>query len=455
MREEPTLETHERGLVVGLQIRGQEGLWSAQASLDELEQLAITAGVDVVARVQQTLERPRPATLIGSGKVAEIRGYIGASDADIVLFDEELSPRQQRNLEAELNAKVVDRTALILDVFAQHARTHEGRIQVELAQYEYRLPRLTRMWTHLARQAGGRAGGTTGGVGVRGPGETQLETDRREIRRKIAALNRQIEEVRAHRRLYTRRRRHAGMPVVGLVGYTNAGKSTLLNALSGADVYVADQLFATLDPTTRRILLPQGSQCLMTDTVGFIQKLPPTIVAAFRATLEEVSEADVLLHVVDITHHDAPQQAETVEQVLAQLGVMDTPMVVALNKVDLFVASDDRRLPPSPQSVGVGQGAAQALLEIYPDAVQVSALRGLGLDRLLARIEDELAERLVPVELLIPYTAGELLNQIHERGLIESEEFGAEGTHIKARLPRSLLGAVRQYVYARLSTSVA
>jgi len=282
-------------------------------SVAELALLAATAGLSVVGKVTQRLERPDPKTYVGSGKVNEIRSRAEESLADVVLFDEELSPRHQRELEEAFadDVRVLDRTALILDVFAQHAHTREGGLQVELAQYEYRLPRLTRAWTHLARQAGGGAGrtGSRGGVGLRGPGETQLEVDRREISRRITHLKSELEKVRAHRGRHRAQRRNSQTPIVALVGYTNAGKSTLLNRLAGSEVYVADQLFATLDPTTRRLKMPGGRMILMTDTVGFIQKLPTTLVAAFRATLEEIAEADLLLHVVDVSHPSAEAQA--------------------------------------------------------------------------------------------------------------------------------------------------
>ena len=262
---------------MGVELKGERHLWRVEDSVDELAQLAATAGIEVVGRTIQRLEAPNPATYIGSGKVEEVLTWKRELGYDVLLFDDELLPRQQRNLEQELDVKVLDRTALILDIFASHARTKEGSLQVELAQYEYRLPRLTRMWTHLSRQA-------VGGVGLRGPGETQLESDRREIGRRIADLRRQLEEVRAHRRQYRSRRSKAGVPVVSIVGYTNSGKSTLLNALAGSDVLVEDRLFATLDPTTRRVELPNGSSVLFTDTVGFIHKLPTQLVAAFHAT---------------------------------------------------------------------------------------------------------------------------------------------------------------------------
>ncbi len=278
----------------------------------ELRLLADTAGLNVVGESTQNLDQPHPDTYIGSGKVEEIKALAEETLTDVVIFDTELSPRHQRELEEKFQnrIRVLDRTALILDIFAQHASTREGILQVELAQYEYRLPRLTRAWTHLARQAGGASGrsGSAGGVGLRGPGETQLEVDRREIRTRISSLKAELEKVRAHRSRYRSQRKRSQIPIVALVGYTNAGKSTLLNYLSHSNVYVANQLFATLDPTTRRVQLPDNHWVLFTDTVGFIQKLPTQLIAAFRATLEEITEADLLLHMVDITHPNALAQ---------------------------------------------------------------------------------------------------------------------------------------------------
>ena len=302
----------------------------------ELARLADTAGLIVVGEAIQRLKHPDSATYIGSGKVDEVKILVNDMDADVVIFDDELKPRHQRELEKAFgeNVRVLDRTALILDIFALHASTREGKLQVELAQLEYRLPRLTRMWTHLARQAGGRVGGQGGGVGLRGPGETQLEVDRREIGRRIAVLKEDLESVRAHRSRYRAKRRQTELQVVAIVGYTNSGKSTLINKLSNSDVLSADMLFATLDPTTRRVTMPGGRELLFTDTVGFIQKLPTNIVAAFRATLEEITEADLLLHVVDATHPQAAAQIESVEDILAELEVDHLPTIMALNKVD-------------------------------------------------------------------------------------------------------------------------
>jgi len=377
----PVDEPIERGLLVGVELKREKSVWRAEDSLAELAQLARTAGIEVVGSTIQRLDHPRPATLIGKGKVEELKALKGELKPDVIVFDEELSPRQQRNLEEELDLQILDRTALILDIFAKHARTREGRLQVELAQYEYRLPRLTRLWTHLARQVGGTAArGGPSGVGVRGPGETQLETDRREIGRRIAHLRQQLEEVRTHRRLYRRRRRRAAIPVVAIVGYTNAGKSTLLNSLADSDILVEDKLFATLDPTTRRVSLPNGRVALFTDTVGFIQKLPTQLVAAFQATLEEITEADLLLHIVDITHPHVQEQSLAVEETLRRIGADDRPLVTALNKTDLLPSSENS--PPLAE-----------IAHRYPSCVPISALEGTGLNLLLRRVE-EVLERL-------------------------------------------------------------
>lgn len=424
---------NDRGLLVGVAIRGQPELFSLEDSLSELARLAETAGVVVVDVLTQTIEAPNPATYIGKGKLDELVTRVHAENIGVVIFDNELNPRQQREIEKAINndnVKVLDRTALILDIFAQHARTREGALQVELAQYEYRLPRLTRAWTHLARQVGGRAGGATGGVGVRGPGETQLESDRREIRKRIAFLRRQLEEVRTHREQYRLRRRAANIPLIALVGYTNAGKSTLLNALSGADVLAVDQLFATLDPTTRRFTLPSGREALLTDTVGFIQKLPTQLVAAFRATLEEILEADLLLHVVDVSHPNVIEQASAVEDVLDELGAMSIPAVVALNKVDRL---GGRPIPPD-------------ILEALPDAVPISALTGEGLDRLQARLDEVLEAQLgAPITVLIPYDQGELVDLFHRLGHIDRLEYRPEGTLVVGKSPPALSARLRPY----------
>jgi len=318
----------EKAILVGIEIKRERNGWPLEGSLDELGQLARTAGAKVVGLMTQRLTAPTPAYFLGKGKLEELASLKSEVGYNLAIFDDELSPAQQRNLERALNAKVIDRTALILDIFARRAHTHEGRLQVELAQQEYLLPRLAGRWPHLERLGGG--------IGTRGPGETQLETDRRLIQRRISRLKAEIEAMRKHRALYRRRRSERGIPVVALIGYTNAGKSTLFNSLSNANVLVEDKLFATLDPTTRRLALPNSKQVLLTDTVGFIRKLPPTLVAAFRATLEELAEAGLLLHIVDIASETASQQCHIVEDMLADLGLANKPRLIALNKIDLL-----------------------------------------------------------------------------------------------------------------------
>ncbi|GAB4423462.1 MAG: GTPase HflX [Anaerolineae bacterium] len=417
--------------MVGAELKNptKRGGFAIEDSLEELATLARTAGLEVTGGTYQRLESINPDTLIGSGKVEQLQSHRDELHIDVFLFDDELSPRQQRELEKRLNVKVLDRTALILDIFANHARTREGQLQVELAQYEYRLPRLTRMWTHLARQAGGRAGGASGGVGVRGPGETQLEVDRREIGHKIAYLKQQLEKVRAHRARHRKQRKLYGIPVVAIVGYTNAGKSTLLNHLSDANVYAANQLFATLDPTTRRIALPSGTEILMSDTVGFIQKLPTGLVAAFRATLEEILEADLVLHVVDITHPNAAEQARIVDETLAELGAHQIPQLVALNKVD-------RTENPEQVTESLAQ---------YPNSLAVSAVTGYGIESLLNRIEGLLQQSRFSRQLLIPYQRGDLVALLYSQGIVERETHLAEGTLLDVHVPAHLLELVQPF----------
>ncbi|HRN67727.1 MAG TPA: GTPase HflX [Promineifilum sp.] len=420
-----TAPPRERAFLVGVELRESPSLLPVEDSLDELARLADTAGIDVVGQAIQRIDKPNSATYIGPGKVEEVKLLVEELQADMVIFDDELSPRHQRELEEIFGEeiKVIDRTALILDIFGQHAHTREGKLQVELAQLEYRLPRLTRMWTHLARQAGGRAGGATGGVGLRGPGETQLETDRREIGRRISQIKEELENVRAHRERHRAKRQQTELQVVAIVGYTNAGKSTLLNKISGADVLTADMLFATLDPTTRKVNMPGGRELLFTDTVGFIQKLPTQIVAAFRATLEEIGDADMLLHVVDVTHPNAAEQIEAVEDTLAELEADHLPMVIALNKADQLTNAEEV----------IGE------LDLSAPAALVSAKTGKGIEELLIMVEAAMVQLLQPVEVLIPYTRGDLLSLFYERGQVDQEKHTGEGVHLFGRVPKRLI----------------
>lgn len=425
----------ERAFLMGVQLRGRDSLFGVHDSLDELEQLARTVAVEVVGRDHQRLKAINPATYIGSGKLEEVRALRDEIGFNLLIFDEELSAAQLRNLEGALNIKILDRTALILDIFAMHARTREGALQVELAQYAYRLPRLTRQWTHLSRQG-------VGGVGLRGPGETQLEVDRREIGRRMARLRDELEKVRRQRALHRRRRRRKGMAVVGIVGYTNAGKSTLLNCISGADVLVEDLLFATLDPTTRRASLPSGKEVLFTDTVGFIQKLPTQLVSAFRATLEEIHEADVLVHVVDVSDKNLLLKVAAVEEVLRQIEAHDKPAVIALNKVDLVDPESD--LTSKRERFSMRRDLMAQLLDHCEHVVTISARQGVGIEELLAAIEQILVEQMVEVDVTLPYAAGDLLNLWHKQGVVEEQEYNQAGIRVRGRLPKWMVGIVRE-----------
>jgi GTP-binding protein HflX len=430
---ESTLSPRERTFLVGVEIFGQHHLLTLEDSLIELSLLADTAGLDVIGQLTQKMDRPNTETFIGSGKVEELKALAEETLAQIIIFDNELSPRHQRELQKHLgnSVRVLDRTALILDIFAQHAHTSEGQLQVKLAQYEYYLPRLTGQWSHLARQAGGGGGrsGSVGGVGLRGPGETQLEVDRRAIRHEIAQLKEELEKVRAHRMRYRSQRKRSRIPTVVLVGYTNAGKSTLLNRIAKSDVFVADQLFATLDPTTRRVELSGGYQALFTDTVGFIQKLPTTLVAAFRATLEEIAESDLLLHMVDISHPNAMNQAESVQLTLEEIGAGHVPIITVLNKIDLL--SDPE--------------AARHAVEHFPQAVAISARTGTGIVDLLAHIRSELYESLTPILVRLPYQQGQLISLFHEFGQLQRLEHDRKGVLIQGRIPGRLLARFKPW----------
>ena len=351
----------------------QKGSWTPEESLDELAQLAATAGANVVGRLIQHMPMPSKTHYLGKGKIVELVKLAGSSGASVVIFDDELTPIQQRNLEDSLKIKVIDRVALILDIFARSARTSEGKVQVELAQHEYLLPRLAGQWSHLERLGGG--------IGTRGPGESQLETDKRLIHKRIQRLKEKLEEVRMHRELHREQRRRSSLPVISLVGYTNAGKSTLLNTLANAGVLAADKLFSTLDPTTRRLVLPDKSYVLLSDTVGFIRKLPPAVINAFRATLEELEEANIILHVVDISSPAAAAQCQVVEDILTELRLSGKPRITALNKIDLLVKfskdwGEDEALNYITQMIG-GPGK---------NMVMISAKNGWGLKKLLETI---------------------------------------------------------------------
>jgi len=398
----------ERAFLAGVDIKGARDTWSLEDSLEELAQLADTAGAEVVGALVQRLTRPNVAYYLGKGKVEELADLRREVGYDVVVFDDELSPTQQRNLEQALEVKIIDRTALILDIFAKRAQTHEGRLQVELAQHEYLLPRLAGQWSHLERLGGG--------IGTRGPGEAQIETDRRLVRQKIHRLKKEIEQVRRHRALHRRRRTAQGIPIVAIIGYTNAGKSTLLNTLSKADAFVEDKLFATLDPITRRLTLPNKQQVLISDTVGFIQKLPPTVIAAFRATLEELKEAHLLLHVVDITHQNAAEQSTTVDKILSGLGLGDMPRITVLNKVDLFVEREEDI-----------SDLASAVEESGQQAVLVSAAKRWGLDSLLQMIERSLTG-ISPEQ---PYEVKNLVDIFQRYGSVK----GDGDRHFRATFP--------------------
>ncbi len=373
---------------MAMDIRGRDQLWSLEDTLAELEYLTVSAGAEVVGAVHQRAERTTP-TYVGKGKLEELRETVEERKADVVIFDDELTPTQQRNLEAALGGlKVIDRTALILDVFGRNASTYEGKLQVELAQHEYLLPRLAGQWSHLERLGGG--------IGTRGPGETQIETDRRLVRRRIQKIRSELDGVRQRRGLHMERRKKSTIPMATLVGYTNAGKSTLFNALSDARVLEADQLFSTLDPVTRRIRLPSGAPLLLSDTVGFIQKLSPKVIAAFRATLDELERADILLHVIDVTHPKAPEQTEVVEQTLEDLGLGDRPRLLVINKMDLlqnYAGAD-------------GVRREQYLTQAAAPGVLVSAAKRWNLDDLLREVEEQLVEIEGPL-LVSPEYAGQ------------------------------------------------
>jgi len=418
----------ERGLVLAVLAQGRE----PDDELAEVEELARTAGVEPIGRVVQHRPRPARRTYVGKGKLEELKERYAALDAECLLVDDELDPVQQRFLEDALKARVVDRTQLILDIFAQHAVTAEGKLQVELAQLEYNLPRMRGMWQHLERLGGG-TGGLGAGVGTRGPGESQLETDRRLARRRVSILRRRLQELERQRATRRKERRRAETPQVALAGYTNVGKSTLLNALTGADVSVENRLFETLDPTTRAFEY-EGRRYLVTDTVGFIRRLPHQLVEGFAATLEETLVADMVLHVVDASADDdeLDRQVQAVEDVLAEIGAAELPLELVLNKIDLVDEVGRRRLANR-----------------FPGAPQVSASSGEGLDRLRARVAEHFGSRWELVRLLVPYDEGSRLSELYGLGApIEEREDTPDGVLVVARLPRRELQRFAPYLIA-------
>lgn len=409
----------ERAVLVGL-TSAEDGA----VALEELARLAESAGASVASVVVQRRARPHPATFVGSGKVEAIHVRVRETGADLVIFDDELTAAQQRNLERRLDTKVLDRTALVLDIFAQRARTREGRLQVELAQMTYLLPRLAGRGVVLSRLGGG--------IGTRGPGETKLEVDRRRIRARITDLQRAIGDLRRQRMLQRRTRQDAALPVVALIGYTNAGKSSLVNSLTDAQIMTADQLFATLDPTVRRAVLPNHRPVLLVDTVGFIQKLPHDLVAAFRATLEEVVEADLLVHVVDGSHPHWAEQMTAVEEVLQDLGAGETPRINAINKID-------RISPETLRDIEAEVG----------DAVPISALRQIGLLNLLRKISQRLPDPTRRVSLEVPYGEGRVVSQIYQQGRVLRRDDRGDVMVIEAEVPASAIARLRPYLKDR------
>jgi GTPase len=420
----------ERVVLIGVWTDG--GLAEAENSLVELKRLAETAGSQVLDGLIQRRDRPDPATYVGSGKARELRDIVVASGADTVICDGELTPGQLTRLEDAVKVKVIDRTALILDIFAQHARSREGKAQVELAQLQYLLPRLRGWGESMSRQAGGRVAGG-GGIGTRGPGETKIETDRRRIRSRIARLRRDIAQMQTARETKRQRRRRNEVPAVAIAGYTNAGKSSLLNRLTGAGVLVENALFATLDPTVRRAATADGRIYTLTDTVGFVRYLPHQLVEAFRSTLEEVSEADLILHIVDGSDADPESQLATVRAVFAEIGADSVPEIVVVNKSDV---ADPLVL--------------DRLSRREPHAVVVSARTGHGIPRLLELLEARLPRPQREVDVLLPYHRGDLVSRLHDAGEVLAEEHTAEGTRLHARVTQALAGELEPYAAVRV-----
>lgn len=414
-------KTHERAILIGLE---QEGVskWDLRDSLEELAELANSAGAEVVETVTQKLQKPTAPYYIGKGKAELIKNSLHGRQVTSVIFDDELSPAQGRNLENLLARKVLDRTQLILDIFAQRARSREGRLQIELAQLQYLLPRLTRMWHHLSRQ--------TGGIGTRGPGETQLEVDRRRVQERIARLERELESVRKTRAVQRQGRKRHQWPVASVIGYTNAGKSTLLNLLTGADLVAEDRLFATLDPTTRSFVLPNKQRVLLTDTVGFLRKLPHTLIESFKATLEEVTEADLLIHVVDLSHPRVDEQMEAVETVLKELEAFGKQTLIVFNKIDNLL---NREL-------------AESYVRRYPGSVAISARTGEGVGDLVVALQEALSAWRLRSRFRIPAKESALIAEIHRVGHVLELRYEDDAALIIAHVPPDLANKLEQFV---------
>jgi len=414
----------ERALLIGVERAGHDK-WAVKDCLEELRELAVSAGAEVIDLVSQKRDKPEAATFIGSGKVEALATRCRDSGANMVIFDDDLSPAQGRNLSEVLglNVKVIDRTELILDIFAQRARTREGKIQVELAQLQYMLPRLAGLWTHLSRQRGG--------VGSRGPGEQQLEVDRRRVQEKIHRLERALGEVQKNRRVERGGRQRLHWPQVAIIGYTNSGKSTLMNGLTGANVLAEDKLFATLDPTTRKLRMPNNQNILLSDTVGFLRKLPHHLIESFKATLEEVVEADLLLHMVDVSHPQAREQIKAVEVVLKEIDAWGKPTVIALNKID---------------RLDNGSTVLEKFCREFDHAVPISATHRTNFDELLDEIANRLSDRRVNVTLSIPHDRAKTIALVYRSGYVSAREIENGNVVLRAQIPKVLAGELTPYV---------